>query len=169
MWEDTREGMDAGLTRYPPYPNGATARWPCLAEGPRCGRGRGAGWSSCPLLRFQPWQPDWAVRARGPTKTPIWEGLRCSHQGPDAPSSVKGIRDQLQDVGAGSRRTGICGRPHPTRPAPGLSLGEYTEAVPPRENNSPRCLGLGCGRRRLRLDHLRPRPQGPGPAPFRHC
>lgn len=104
-----------------------------------------------------------------PTKTPIWEGLRCSHQGPDAPSSLKGIRDRPQDVCAGSRRKGICGRPLPTRPAPGLSLEEYTEAVPQRENNSPRCLGRGRGlcRRRLRLDHLRPRPRAAGSAPFR--
>lgn len=55
---------DAGLTRYPPYPNGATARWLCLAEGPRCGKGRGAGWSSGPPLRFQPWQADWGLRAK---------------------------------------------------------------------------------------------------------
>lgn len=66
MWEGAREDRaDAGLTRYPPYPNGATARWPCLAEDPRCGRGRGAGWSSGPPLHFQPWQPDWGVRAWG--------------------------------------------------------------------------------------------------------
>lgn len=65
VWEDRREEMDAGLTRYPPYPNGATARWPYLAEGPRCGRGRGAGWSSSPLLRFQPWQSAWGVRVAG--------------------------------------------------------------------------------------------------------
>lgn len=105
-----------------------------------------------------------------PTKTPIWEGLRYSHQGPDAPSSLKGIKDRPQDVCAGSKRKGICSRPFPTRPAPGLSLSleEYSEAVPPRENNSPRCLGRGRGlRRRLRLDHLRSRPRDASPAPFR--
>lgn len=73
------EGMredraDAGLTRYPPYPNEATVRWPCLAEDPRCGRGRGAGWSSGPPLHFQPWQPDWGVRAWGAAKTVGWVG-----------------------------------------------------------------------------------------------
>lgn len=86
--------MDAGLTGYSPYPNGATARWPCLAEGPRCDKGRGAGWSSGPPLRFQPWQPDWGVRAGGggAKKTPSWQGLRCAHQGPDAPLLTKGRR-----------------------------------------------------------------------------
>lgn len=66
------EGADAGLTRYPPYPNGATVRWPCLAEGPRCGREHGAGWSSSPPLHFQPWQPDWVCGPGGPAKTRCW-------------------------------------------------------------------------------------------------
>lgn len=90
---------DARLNRYPPYPNGATARWPCLAEDHRYGRGRGAGWSSGLPPRFQPWQPDWGVRAWGPAKTLSWGwGLRCAHHGSDAPSSLKGIGDQPQGV-----------------------------------------------------------------------
>lgn len=51
--------------------------------------------------------------------------------------------------------------PAPTKPAPGLFLRERTEAIPPRENNnSPRCLGRGCGRRRRRR---RPTPRPPAP------
>lgn len=62
-----RAGSRGGcrLPRYPPDPNGATARWPCPAEGPRCGSGRGAGWSSGPPLRVQPWLADWGARIRG--------------------------------------------------------------------------------------------------------
>lgn len=70
------ERADARLSRYPPYPNGATARWPCLAEGLQCGRGRGAGWSLGPRLRFQPWQTDRGMRARELMKTPSCGGLK---------------------------------------------------------------------------------------------
>lgn len=88
---------------------------------------------------------------RGPAKTPNWKGLTYAHQGRDAPSSLKGIGDQPQDVCASScaasgkhERGGAAAR-SPLDQLP-VSLGERTEAVPPRENNSPRCLG--CGRRR---------------------
>ena len=129
MWEGVLEARaDARLSRYPPYPNGATARWPCLAEGLQCGRGRGAGWSLGPRLRFQPWQTDWGVRARELTETPSCGGLRGVYQAPDAPSSVKGFGDQPQDVCAsscsssGQQERGGCGRPPLGTPATGFSV-----------------------------------------------
>lgn len=87
-----RAGMNldqAGRSPHLPDPTAATARWLCPAEGPRCGRGRGARWSSSPPLFFQPWQADWGARAGDPAKTPRWE--------------VSGTERCLQVRSAGSR------------------------------------------------------------------
>ena len=82
VWESVQEeGEDALPTRYPPYPNGATARWLCLAEGPQCDRGRGAGWSSGPPLRFQSWQPVWGA----------WLGIQPRHRAGGASRALTGI------------------------------------------------------------------------------
>lgn len=162
------EGAEAGQTRYPPYPNGATARWPYLAEGPRCGRGNAAGWSSGLPLRFQTWQPDWGVRAWGATKTPsCGGGPEVRSPGSRRPLLTEGHRRptsgclrQLPPRLWGSRRDGGCGHPLPTRPAPGFPLGELTGAVSPRKNNnSPRCLDLAAAA----AAHTPP--QAPPPAP----
>lgn len=97
-----------------------------------------------------------------PVKTPSWRSLTCAHRDLDAPSSLKGIGDQTQDVCTRSCRsfgeTGERGDAATLFPLDELlvSLGERTEAVPPRENNnSPRCLGRGRRRyRRLRLNMI---------------
>lgn len=98
--------------------------------------------------------------------------MTCAHRDLDDPSSLKGIGDQPQDVCARSCRsfgeTGERGYEAASFPLDELlvSLGERTEAVPPRENNnSPRCLGLGRRHYRRPLS-FRPRPRASGPAPF---
>ena len=106
-----------------------------------------------------------------PAKTQSWRSFTGAHRDLDAPSSLKGIGEQPQDFCARSCRsfeeTGERRDAAAYFPLDELlvSLGERNEAVPPRENNSPRCLGRGRRRRYRRPRSFRPRPRASGPAP----